>query len=186
MTWIDWLLVLIPILIVVFIGFKAQRYVKGVSDFLTGGRVAGRYVLTVSQGEVSLGLISLVAMYEIYYQSGFAYSFWAGITGPIGMIMALTGYAVYRYRETRAMTMGQFLEMRYSRRFRVFSAILQSVSGIINYGVFPAVGARFLVYFCDLQKILIIVDPRDDYMTCIFIPPATIDDLQYRTKFRIR
>jgi Na+/proline symporter len=142
--------VLVPLVFVVYVGLRAQRYVKGVADFLTAGRVAGRYVLCVSGGEASMGLISLVAIYESYYQSGFAYGFWGSLATPIFLILGLTGYCVYRFRETRAMTVGQFMEIRYSRRFRLFAGVLQSVSGVINYALFPAVGARFIVYFCGL------------------------------------
>ena len=70
MHWIDWVIVCIPLLVVLGIGLKSQKYIKGVSDFLTAGRVAGRYVVCVANGEAAMGLISLVAIYEAMYNSG--------------------------------------------------------------------------------------------------------------------
>ena len=150
MHWIDWIIVCVPLLVVSVIGVKTRKYVKGVSDFLTAGRVAGRYVVCVATAEAGVGLITLVMYFEVFYKSGFAYGFWQEIVAPLLIVLGLTGYCNYRFRETRAMTLGQFLEIRYNRPFRIFAAILQSISGIINYALFPAVGARFLVYFCEL------------------------------------
>jgi len=151
---LDWIIVCLPLLIVAWISFYTRQFMTGVADFLAAGRVAGRYVVAVSSGEAAMGLISVVAVFELYFKSGFAIGFWNTLTAPVSLAIALTGFCIYRYRETRAMTMGQFFEIRYSRSFRIFAGALQALSGIINYGLFPAVGARFLVYFLDLPQIV--------------------------------
>ena len=150
MHWIDWILFAIPIVVVIVAALKAQKYVHGVADFLSAGRIAHRYVLCVAGAEAGMGLITLVGNLEAYYNSGFAYGFWSSILAPIGMVLGLVGFANYRFRETRAMTLGQFFEMRYNRPFRITASFIQALYGVLNYGIFPAVGARFLMYFLRL------------------------------------
>src|SRR5580704_10680192 len=152
MSWIDWAIMAVPMAVVCFIAYKTNKYMKGVSDFLSAGRVAGRYLVCTATGMAGMGVISVVAAFEQRYVAGFASTWWQILSWPISLLMAFTGFVIYRYRETRALTLAQFFEIRYSRRFRIFAGILVAGSGILNYGIFPAIGGRFFVYFCGLPE----------------------------------
>jgi SSS family solute:Na+ symporter len=147
---IDWILVLAPLTVVVAFAVYTNCYVKSVAEFLSAGRSAGRYLLANAKGESESGLSSSISIFELILASGFVVSFWDKITYPIAILFAISGFVIYRFRETRALTLAQFLEIRYSRRFRLFMGILAFISGILNYGVFPAISARFFIYFLDL------------------------------------
>src|SRR5207249_3534275 len=150
MQTIDWILVVVPLLVVLAVAFYTRRYVKSVADFLSGGRCAGRYLLANARGESDSGLSNTSAMFEKILISGFVLSFWDKLFYPVILLFGIAGFVIYRFRETRAMTLGQFLEMRYSRAFRLFMGTLAFVSGVLNYGVFPGISARFFIYFLDL------------------------------------
>jgi SSS family solute:Na+ symporter len=69
---------------------------------------------------------------------------------PIWMLISVSGWIIYRFRETRALTMAQFLEVRYSKPFRVAFGLIAFLSGLIVFGIGPAVCARFFIHFCGL------------------------------------
>src|SRR3954471_7416486 len=121
---IDWILLAIPIAAILAFAIYTRRYVKSVADFLAGGRCAGRYLLANARGESDAGLANTMSKFEIIMISGFVVNFWEKIQIPVLLLIGITGFVVYRFRETRAMTLAQFLEMRYSRRFRLFMGIL--------------------------------------------------------------
>ncbi len=151
---LDVAIVALVLTVVLASGILTGRLVKSVSDFLAANRCAGRYLLCVAQGMAGLGAISMAAYFEQYYQAGFAVQWWGFMTTPVMLLISLSGWVIYRYRETRAMTLAQFFEMRYGRRFRVFSGIVIWVSGVLNYGIFPGVTARFLIAFGGLPATL--------------------------------
>ncbi|MDR3625244.1 MAG: hypothetical protein P4L45_00340, partial [Ignavibacteriaceae bacterium] len=148
LTPIDWLIVIICISVLFFCVQLSKKFVKSVVDFLSAGRAAGRYMITVSQGMAFIGAITIVGQWEMNYIAGFVLRWWEFIMGGVLLVMTVSGWVIYRFRQTRALTIAQFLEMRYSRNFRVFAGILAFVSGLLNFGIFPAVSARFIIYFC--------------------------------------
>ena len=50
---IDWIFASVPVLIAFIIGVYTRRYVKSVADFMSGGRMAGRYILAVASGHIT-------------------------------------------------------------------------------------------------------------------------------------
>jgi len=94
--------------------------------------------------------------FEQNYQVGYTSIWWPLMEGPAMIVMALSGWVIYRFRQTRAMTLAQFFEMRYSRRFRVFAGLVAYVAGIINFAIFPSVGARFFMALCGLPECFVL------------------------------
>ena len=152
MTWYDWLILVLPVCFVMYMGFYSRRYVRGVSDFLSAGRLCGRYVISMGDVANSLSIIGLVGYIEMRYKTGFSVGFWSSILAPLWIVLGLTGYIAYRFRETRAMSLGQFLEMRYSRRFRIVAAGLRSLAEMLANMIMPAIAARFFIQMLDLPQ----------------------------------
>ena len=149
--WIDWSILIGTLAFISVVAYSTKRHTQSVADFLAANRCAGKYVLGVADGIAGLGAISVVAYFEQHYKAGFSAVWWNTMVLPFTVIVALTGWIQYRYRQTRVLTLAQFLEIRYSRRFRVFAGLMAFFSGILNFGIFPAVGGRFFQYYCGLS-----------------------------------
>ena len=124
-----------------------RKYMRSVADFLAAGRQGGRYLVSVSQGMAALGAITIVANLEMNFEAGFAMTWWGLSMGLVMTIIAVSGWVIYRFRATRSLTLAEFFERRYSRRFRIFAGLIAFAAGLINFGIFPAVGARFFIHF---------------------------------------
>ena len=148
MTLVSWLIVIIPMVFIFGAAFYSRKYIRDVADYLACGRVAGRYVISVGDLTSGLSVITLVAMCEQNYQCGMAMGFWGAVATPVGLFMALTGYCIYRFRQTRSLSIGQFLEQRYSRSFRIVAAIIRTIAEMVTNSIGPAVAVRFFHLFC--------------------------------------
>ncbi|MBO5991761.1 MAG: sodium:panthothenate symporter [Lentisphaeria bacterium] len=146
MGYLEWAIVIIPFAMIMGMAIYSRKFIRGVSDFLVAGRVAGRYVISVAGVETALGVITLVSMVEQKYATGFAMEFWWSLMLPTSMFLSLTGFCAYRFRETKALSIGQFLEIRYSRALRIFATSLRTFAEMLCNTIGPAVAARFFIY----------------------------------------
>ncbi len=133
-----------------------KPYMRSVVDFLAAGRTAGRYLLSVSQGVAALGAITIVGYLEQNFVAGFSLTWWGFSQAIVILVLTVSGFVIYRFRQTRSLTLPEFFERRYSRPFRVFTGVLAFTAGLINFGIFPAVGARFFIHYIGLPDALTI------------------------------
>lgn len=152
LSFIDWAIVFGMVAVMVWGVLYTKKLMHSVSDFLSANRSAGRYLISMSHGMAQLGAITIIGMLEVNYIAGFNLRWWEFTNGVVILIITVSGWVVYRFRQTRAMTMAQFFEMRYSKNFRIFTGLLAFVAGVLNFGLFPIVGARFFLYFCGLPE----------------------------------
>ena len=133
MSFWDWMIVIVPTLFVLGMGLYSRRYLRDVTTFLSAGRVCGRYVISVGDVASGLSVIGLMRYVEVHYKTGFAMNFWNSVLVPITLFMSLRGFCIYRFRETRAMSLGQFIEMRYNRSLRIFASAIRTAAEMIYY-----------------------------------------------------
>src|SRR5688500_20186363 len=109
MHWIDWSFVAVPIGLVLALAVYTRRFVRSVADFLAAGRCAGRYLLANARGEADSGLANTMAKFEVVLVSGFVLNFWEKISVPALLLIGITWFVLYRFRQTRDVTLAQFV-----------------------------------------------------------------------------
>ncbi len=154
---VDWLIMILPLVICAGIALYSRRFVRSVADFMAGGRNAGRFLICTARSEQGAGAVVFVAAFQVFAVGGFTLSWWGQLSVPVSLLIAISGFVIYRYRQTRALTLGQFFEMRYSRNFRLFAGGLAFFAGLINFGIIPVIGSRFMVNFLGLPQAVLIL-----------------------------
>ena len=174
-TVLDWIIIIACIVALRLFSYSTKKYMRSVADFLSANRLAGRYLLTISSAMGSIGIVSIVGGYEAIEKAGLVTTYWGKLSTPVWILVSLTGWVIYRYRETKSMTMAQFFEKRYSKKFRIFAGILCWVSGVINFGIFPAVAARFLIFYTGMPERFHLIPGCDGFTLSTFLVVMAID-----------
>ncbi len=164
LTLLDDLILAVPLAIVMAVALYMRRYMRSVSDFLAASRCAGRYLICSSSGELNAAVIGLVTALETFSQTGASMDLWNRFSSVVFFLFTLFGVISFRFRETRCLTFHQFLEVRYSKSIRILASSMNIFSALINFGLVPAVGGRFFVYFCDLPENCFHRRPRNPHL----------------------
>ncbi|MDZ7414020.1 MAG: sodium:solute symporter, partial [candidate division KSB1 bacterium] len=101
---LDWFIVAGMVALTGAVVLTSRTHMRSVADFLAAGRTAGRYVISVSQGMAALGAITVVATFEMNYYAGLPMTWWGFMMTPVVVLITVTGWVVYRFRQTRALT----------------------------------------------------------------------------------
>jgi len=144
-TLVDWLILASLFAALLSMAIYVNTFVRSVADFVVSGRKV-RVWLGMGAGIAGeIGLVSIVATCEQGYLRGYAFVLIGIMTQCILLpLFGIFGFGIERFRATKAMTVPQYVEMRYSRRLRILTGILNSAAGVLQMLVFPIVGANFV------------------------------------------
>ena len=73
LSFIDWLIIIIVLSGMIYSVSFTRGLMRSVTDFLSAGRTAGRYLISVSQGAAGLGAITIISFLEVGYITGFSF-----------------------------------------------------------------------------------------------------------------
>ncbi|MCZ6837455.1 MAG: sodium:solute symporter [Planctomycetota bacterium] len=166
---IDWVIVFGLLATLLMGAAYTARYTNSVSAFLAANRCGRRYIIAMANAMAGVGVITLVNYFEMRFETGFTGFWWDSLSEPALIVIALSGWTIYRFRQTRAMTLAQFFEMRYSRNFRVFAGLVAFIAGIVNFGIYPQVGAHFFMALCGFPETFLFLGFECSTFICLML-----------------
>ena len=142
---IDWVIVAAYLAISIVVGIWANKYVGNLSGYLVAGRTLRIRLALATMTGTEIGLVTVMYSAELGFLQQYASLYLAVYEFVILLAIGLTGFVVYRLRQTGVMTIPEFYEQRYSRGVRVLGGVMMVLSGVLNMGLFLKAGSLFLV-----------------------------------------
>jgi SSS family solute:Na+ symporter len=142
---VDWTILGVSFVFFLALAIYLNSLCRSVADYLISGRKI-RLWLGMGAGIAGeIGLVTIVGICEQGYLRGFGFVLIGLLTMVILVpLFGVFGFGIQRFRATKAMSVSQYVEMRYSRRLRVATGMLNSAAGVLQMCIFPIVGAGFL------------------------------------------
>jgi len=142
---IDWAILIFFFILFLLLAIYINGHVKSVADFLISGRKVRMWLGLGAGIAGEIGLVTIVSICEQGYLRGFSFVLIAIINMIILIpLFGIFGFGIERFRATKAMSVPQYIEMRYSRRLRILTGFFNSLAGILQMTIFPIVGAQFV------------------------------------------
>lgn len=150
---IDWTILGISFVFFLTLAIYLNSLCKSVADYLVSGRKV-RLWLGMGAGIAGeIGLVSIVAMCEQGFLRGFSFVLIGLLSMTIMVpLFGIFGFGIQRFRATKAMSVSQYVEMRYSRGLRILTGMLNSAAGVLQMCIFPIVGAGFVRILIDAPE----------------------------------
>lgn len=144
LSFLDLLIIVVYVLFIFFAGSIVKKYIKGIDDYLVAGRSMGFNLGLIALMCTEIGIITFVYFAELGFGAGFS-SLMVAISPVIAfLILGKTGFIIKPLLEMKIATVPEFFSKKFSKGTRFYLAILMAVGGILNFGVFPGVEARFI------------------------------------------
>lgn len=144
-TSFDWGIVVAYLVISIFVGIWANKYVGNIAGYLVAGRTLRIRLALATMTGTEIGLVTVMYSSELGFSQQYASLYLALYEFVILLFVGLSGFIVYRLRQTNVMTIPEYYEQRYSRGVRILGGVMMVLSGVLNMGLFLKAGALFLV-----------------------------------------
>lgn len=141
---VDIIIIAVYILVVFLSGTLMKKYISGISDYLVADRSMSLNLGLISMMCTEIGMITYIYYAQLGYQAGFS-----GLMAAFPPLIAYwflgkTGFIIKPLLKMKIMTIPEFFSRRYSKGVRFYVGIIMAVGGILNFGVFPGVEAKFI------------------------------------------
>lgn len=144
MHFIDFIIIGLYLTLIFCVGIFTRKYIKNFSDFMIANRSVSLSLGVVTMLGTELGLITVMYNAQTGINGLFS-SFHIGLAAFIvTLLIGLTGFVVVELRKLRVKSIPEYYNIRFGPNTRIIGAILLSLGGILNMGLFLKVGAIFI------------------------------------------
>jgi SSS family solute:Na+ symporter len=141
----DWAIVTCYLLGTIVVGLYANRFIRGLDDFLVAGRTLRVPIAIATMTGTELGLVTVMYSAEEGFRNGISAIHIGIIEGVCLFGIGLSGAIIYGLRAKGVRTIPEFYGERFGKTVQVVGATILVLAGILNMGLFLRAGANFVM-----------------------------------------